>query len=103
MSNWTFITSHGAVLSTVAKHGKIKAIDIALELGMTERSIHRIINDLVAEGYIDKKREGNVNRYNINNDLPLRRQSMKYLKVKDLLEAFSMTSEDGTRYTSPNT
>jgi predicted transcriptional regulator len=92
MSNWTFITNHGAVLSAISRHGKVKAIDIAMELGITERSIRRIITDLAAEGYIIKEREDSVNRYYINHDLPLRRQEMQYLKIKDLLSAFSTAS-----------
>jgi predicted transcriptional regulator len=58
MAGWTFITNHGAVLIFIANHGKVRAIDIALELGITERSVHRIITDFVAEGYLGKEREG---------------------------------------------
>jgi DeoR/GlpR family transcriptional regulator of sugar metabolism len=88
MLYWTFITGHGAVLAYIAKHRKVKALDIALELSMSERSIRRIIADLAAEGYINKKREGKVNRYEINPDLPLRRPQSRDTKVRDLLSIF---------------
>jgi hypothetical protein len=37
------------VLVTIAEHGRIKAIDIALQLSLTERTVRRIIANLEAE------------------------------------------------------
>jgi DeoR/GlpR family transcriptional regulator of sugar metabolism len=85
MPDWTFITNHGAVLANIARHGKVKAVDISSELGITERSVRRIIADLVADGYIYKKREGGVNRYQVNPDMPLRRREMQHIRIKDLI------------------
>jgi len=93
MAHWTFITNHGAVLMVIAKRGKVKAVDIALELGITERTVRRIIANLVAEGYVDKKREGGVNRYRLNTNLPLRRTVMRDIKIKELIETFSPRTE----------
>lgn len=88
MKKWTFITSHGAVLALIAEHRKIKAIEIALELGLTERSVRRIIADLEAEGYIKTNKEARVNRYTVNPDLPLRRPERYDIKVRALLNVF---------------
>lgn len=88
MGYWTFITDHGAVLACIAKHRKVRALDIALELGMSERSVRRIIADLAAEGYISKKKEGKVNRYRITPNLPLRRSENREIKVRELLSIF---------------
>jgi len=90
MGHWTFITDHGAVFAYIAKHRKVRALDIALELGMSERSVRRIIADLAAEGYINKKKEGKVNRYKINPDLPLRRPDSRDIKVRELLNIFPL-------------
>jgi DNA-binding IclR family transcriptional regulator len=90
MKSWTFITNHGAVLAAIARRNRIKAIDIALELGITERSVRRIIADLESEGYIEKSREGGINRYSINPKLPLRRQDMRETKIQDLVKAFRL-------------
>jgi predicted ArsR family transcriptional regulator len=89
VKEWTFITSHGAVLSVIAKHGKIKALDIALEIGITERSVRRIIADLLTEGYINKKTEGGINRYYIRPQLSLRRPEMRDIKVNDFIQVFA--------------
>ena len=85
MSNWTFITSHGVVLSLIGQNNQITAREIAAQAGLTERSVLRIIKDLETEGYIVKERAGRVNRYNIRRELPLRRQLTRDTAVGDLL------------------
>ena len=85
MTSWTFITNHGAVLGLIARRGQITAREIALALGITERSVHRIISDLEVGGYLEKRKEGRVNWYQVNHDLPLRRPEQKDAIVGGLL------------------
>jgi len=85
---WTFITNHGAVLVYIAKHKRAKAIEIATQLGITERTVRRITADLEAEGYICKTKDGRVNLYEINPNLPLRRPEIQDTKVQELLSIF---------------
>lgn len=87
LANWTFVTNHGAVLALVAQHERITAREISMELGITERSVHRIISDLEAEGYIEREREGRFNRYEVNHHLPLRRPESRDVVVGSLLKA----------------
>jgi len=86
VGRWFFITNHGAVLLAIARHTTIRAIDIASETGLTERTVRRIIADLIGEGYITREREGGINRYRLNAGLPLRRQEMRDKQVRDLVE-----------------
>ena len=85
MAGWTFITNHGAVLALIARHGQITAREIASDLGITERSVHRIITDLEACGYLERRREGRVNWYEVNHALPLRRREQRDTGVGELL------------------
>ena len=85
MSSWSFITNHGAVLSLVARHNQITGREIAAQLGITERSVLRIISDLEAEGYLERTRDGRVNYYDVNHDLPLRRPELRDTAVGELL------------------
>jgi predicted ArsR family transcriptional regulator len=85
MPRWTFVTNHGAVLAIVSHHGQVTAREIALELGITERSVHRIISDLEVEGYIERQRQGRLNFYTVNHDLPLRRPESRDIVVGDLI------------------
>lgn len=86
MTTWTFITNHGAVLALIGQYGQITAREIASDLGITERSVMRIIKDLESEGYIARKREGRVNIYEVNPDVPLRRRDKRYVMIGDLLK-----------------
>ena len=55
MAEWHFITNHGAVLVLIAQWRQITAREIAEELGLTERPVRRIIAELEAAGYLQKK------------------------------------------------
>lgn len=85
MSTWNFITNHGAVLALIGQYGQITAREIAAELGITERTVMRIIRDLETEGYIRKMREGRINHYKVNSQAPLRRQDNRDVVVGELL------------------
>ncbi len=85
MSNWTFITNHGAVLALIGQYGQITAREIATGLDITERTVMRIIKDLETEGYIRKKREGRINHYKVNTQAPLRRHDTRDIVVGELL------------------
>ena len=101
MATWSFVTNHGAVLSLVAKHPRITARDIAAQLGITERSVLRIISDLEAEGYLERTRDGRVNYYEVNHDLPLRRPELRDTVVGDLLILMaSSTGDDAEQSTA---
>lgn len=82
---WTFITNHGAVLALIGQSEKVTAREIAARLGITERTVLRIIKDLETEGYIQIKKDGRVNKYTVNMDQPLRRSDQRDNKVAELL------------------
>lgn len=72
MSGWTFITNHGLVLATIAKHPRSTAREIGDAVGITERAAHRIIKELEEADYITKSRVGRQNQYRIHPDTPLK-------------------------------
>lgn len=84
MSGWTFITNHGLVLATIAKHPNLTAREIGDTIGVTERTAHRIIMDLEAAGYITKTKVGRQNKYKIHPDMPIR-DGMSDAAVGELL------------------
>ncbi|MDD5486263.1 MAG: winged helix-turn-helix domain-containing protein [Dehalococcoidales bacterium] len=71
MADWSFFTNHGLVLATIAKQPKSTAREIGDAVGITERTAHKIINDLESEGYITKIKTGRKNRYRIHSNVPL--------------------------------
>jgi DNA-binding MarR family transcriptional regulator len=82
---WTFITNHAAVLSLLAKYPRITAREIAQEVGITERSVRLIINDLEKGGYISKIREGRNVRYLVDLKRPMRHKTQRDVAVSHLL------------------
>ena len=84
-SHWTFVTNHALILSYIAQHKRITALELANEIGITERATRKIIADLLRAGYITKKREGRRNCYNIVPDLPLRHPAHEQVEVGALL------------------
>jgi len=71
MAEWSFITNHGLVLATIARHPQSTAREIGDTVGITERSAHKIINDLEEAGYITKIKVGRNNKYRIHPNVPL--------------------------------
>ena len=90
-SRWTFITNHGLVLSYIFHHPSHTAREIAAHIGITERTAHKLISDLEAAGYLDRRKSGRNNIYRVDHDLPLRHHTKKDILVSNLLAA--LTSE----------
>ena len=86
MSEWTFLTNYASILSHIASKPYATALELANAVGITERAARKIIADLLANGYITKKREGRRNQYRINPDLPLRHPSHKETAIGELLK-----------------
>ncbi len=85
MAEWTFITRHAVALSLISKRPRITALELGKVMGITERAVRKIIADLAAAGYIEKKREGRGVRYHINPAMPLRQDAHREVAIGDLL------------------
>jgi DeoR/GlpR family transcriptional regulator of sugar metabolism len=90
MPSWFFITNYGAVLALVAVCPMITVKAIASRLGITERTVLRILGDLEAEGFLERSLEGRVTRYQVNQDVPLRRPGMPDIAIRDLLKVLTL-------------
>ena len=86
MTEWTFLTNHGIVLAHIAQNPRSTAREIAAASNVTERTTHKIIADLEAEGYIERQRVGRNNFYRINPELGLRHETAPEAVVGDLLK-----------------
>lgn len=88
---WTFVTNHGAVLAVISHEELITAREIAARLGITVRTVRRIISELEAEGYLEIEKHGRRNRYKVNHKQPLRRAEQREVAVAELLELLKPT------------
>jgi DNA-binding MarR family transcriptional regulator len=83
---WDFLTNHAHVLVCVARDPGIRLREIAAAVGITERAAHRIVSELVDEGYVVRERQGRRNRYQVKTKLPLRHPLAEEREVGDLLQ-----------------
>jgi DNA-binding transcriptional ArsR family regulator len=84
---WDFLTNHAHVLLCVAQDSGIRLRDIAVAVGITERSAHKVLSELVEEGYVLRERHGRRNRYKVKPELPLRHPLVREREVGELLDA----------------
>jgi Winged helix-turn-helix DNA-binding len=103
VSGWDFLTNHAHVLLCVAKDPGIRLRDIAAAVGVTERGAHKILSELVDEGYVLRERHGRRNRYKVKPELPLRHPLVHDREVGDLLKVLlrpGRPARHGVRTTS---
>jgi predicted transcriptional regulator len=89
MAGWTFLTNHALVLLFLKKHPNITALELALSIGITERTIRKIIADLELESYIEKSKEGRRVRYQVNSKLPFRHETQRDKSIEKLLKTLT--------------
>jgi hypothetical protein len=88
-ARWDFLTTHAHVLLCVSRDSGIRLREIAASVGITERSAHKILSELVEEGYVLRERHGRRNRYKVKPELPLRHPLVQDREVGDLLNVLS--------------
>jgi DNA-binding MarR family transcriptional regulator len=88
---WTFVTSHAVVLLEVACAPDSTVRELAERAKLTERQAHRVLSDLVDEGYLDRQRVGRRNHYSVNGSRPLRHPSVRTQRIGDLLDVLKGT------------
>lgn len=85
MSTWTFLTNHAQVLLSIARNRRITAREIAQSVGITERAVQRILDDLEQAGYLSRTREGRQNVYEVYVDQPMRHPAQHNTAIRELL------------------
>jgi hypothetical protein len=86
---WTFLTNHAHVLVALARDPGKRLRDVALLVGITERSVQSIVADLEAADYLRRVRVGRRNRYEVNAAGPFRHPAERDHAVGELLGLFT--------------
>jgi hypothetical protein len=82
---WRFVTNHAHVLACIAADPATRLRDIAVVVGITERTAAQIVNDLERAGYLTKTRVGRSNHYEVHGELPLRHPQHRHHTVGELI------------------
>jgi predicted transcriptional regulator len=89
---WTFLTNHTHVLICILRNPDMRMREVAQIVGITERAVQRIVNELAEEGYVEIRKEGRRNMYVPHLEQPLRHpieanksigQMLKFLDLSD--------------------
>jgi DNA-binding transcriptional ArsR family regulator len=86
MGRWSVLTNHARVLLCIAQDPGVRLRDIAAMVGVTERSAHDMVTDLVDAGYVVKDKDGRRNQYRIQEHVPLRDPISQERTIGEMLD-----------------
>lgn len=86
MGDWTFFSNYGHVLVCLARDREARLRDVAIQVGITERAVQKIVRDMQDAGYLEISKHGRRNRYRINNRKALRHPLQKRCTVGQLIQ-----------------
>lgn len=83
---WTFLSNHAHVLICLYRDPSVRLRDLAFNVGITERAVISIIENLEEAGILDRSKEGRRNKYKIHESISLRHQLESHKTIGDLLK-----------------
>jgi predicted transcriptional regulator len=86
---WTLLTGHGHVLVEIARNPQARIRDIAVVVGLTERTVQAIVADLEGAGYLTRTRTGRRNLYTVNKDSLFRHPAQERHRIGPFLALLS--------------
>ena len=85
VGKWTFLTNHLHVILCLHREENVTVRQLATKIGITERSVQRILGELEEVKAISREREGRCNRYEINLKYRLRHPLERNHSIGELL------------------
>ena len=81
---WTFFTNHAHVLICLYQDSEAILREIATRVGITERAVQRIVQELEEAGFVKRDRVGRRNRYTVSHNKSLRHPIEEHCSVDEL-------------------
>ena len=88
-SGWSFLTNHTHILVCLVRDPMTTVRNLSFQIGITERSVQRILAELEEAGVVTRSKEGRRNRYDVNLDFRLRHPLESEHTVGELLKSVS--------------
>ncbi len=92
---FVLLTNHGQALIAIAEDPDVRLREVAQRLGITERAVQSIVNDLVAAGYVQRTRIGRRNRYSVDANKPFPHPALAQRVVGSLLSGLVQWKQGG--------
>lgn len=83
---WTFLTNHAHVLVLLHAEPDLTLREVASRVGITERAVQRITQDLEEGGYLQRHRVGRRNEYEVLTTEKLRHPIESHRSIGELLQ-----------------
>jgi predicted transcriptional regulator len=83
---WSFLTNHTHILVCLTREPMMTTRNLSLQVGITERSVQRILAELEDSGVVSRSKEGRRNRYDVNLEFRLRHPLESDCKLGELLK-----------------
>lgn len=87
--DWTFLSNHGHVLVYLSRNKECLVKEIAIGVGITERSAQMILAELAESGYITATKVGRRNTYTLNSKMKFRHPAEANKPISALLKIFA--------------
>jgi DNA-binding MarR family transcriptional regulator len=69
---WSFLTNHTHILVCLSRNPKTTVRELSDQVGVTERSVQRILSDLEESGVVKRSKDGRCNQYDVHLKFRLR-------------------------------
>ncbi|MCH8817242.1 MAG: winged helix-turn-helix domain-containing protein [Chloroflexi bacterium] len=89
MAQWTFLSNHARVLLVLARQPDARLRDIAEQIGVTERTVHRIVSELIENDYVEALKSGRRNSYTVRKSSGFRHPQEGNHSVGELIDMLS--------------
>lgn len=86
-SSWTLLTNHGHVIVLLGLNPELTIRDLALNIGITERAVQRILADLQRDGFIQVDKNGRRNSYRVDMTKHFRHPIEEECQIRSLISA----------------
>lgn len=86
---WTFLTNHAHVLVVLHSEPDLVLREVATRVGITERAVQRIVQELEEEGFLTRERVGRRNHYHIAKGMHLRHPVESHCSIDQVLKLIS--------------
>ena len=86
-ATWSFLTNHSHVIVCLTKDPEMRVRDLALQIGITERAVIRILGDLEQEGVIERIKKGRRNHYVLHLEQHLQHPLENHSTIGDLIRS----------------
>jgi hypothetical protein len=86
---WSFLTNHSHLLVCLSRDPTTTVRNLSLHVGITERSVQRILAELEEAGVVQRPKEGRCNRYDVDLKFRFRHPLEADKTVGDLLKSLT--------------